>query len=89
MWIPRAEYTSLVTKAALTEKLQQENVSLGEQLTRATVRADQAIDDLLISRGHPPVSPPPQSLTNIDGLWDEDPDEVEKILKRKAVTDGE
>ena len=81
MWISRERYEQLIQAAAETAALKRENGALLEQIERERHRAENAVDALLVAKSALPITPPAKESKPEVGMFDDDPEELERILK--------
>lgn len=87
MWLTRTRYEALVDAEARTKALQMEvdylqqrNGALEGQIVTERRRAENAVDALLLSNSAPPITPQ-QPLPPDPVMFDDDPAELEKLMK--------
>lgn len=92
MWISRREYRQLLEAAAQLIVVKTANKGLSDTLAyfqsayeTEKKRADNAVDELLVTKGTPPITPTPPHKPSVDDLWEEDEEEVKKIMERRAA----
>jgi len=96
MWINRAEYVRLVQQAAEREAYAQEIIRLGsfigdlrKQVEAATMRAERAIDELLIRQAVSPIREEAhKAVPHLDNIFEEEDPEAVKAINERIEDQG-